>query len=265
MFVDSHTHLDQEQFDGDRDEVLARARAAGVQWMLVVGSAAPQGDSLEHSLRLANAHDGVYASAGLHPHDACHAGPDVYQRIRDHCAREKVVAVGEIGLDYHYDFSPRVDQLRAFEEQLELAAAMRLPVIVHSREAEEDTVALLKAGAEGVRSAGVMHCFTGGARFAEQCLALGLMISLSGIITFPKTESLREAACAVPLDRLLVETDCPFLAPVPHRGKRNEPAYVLEVVRTVAALKGVSPEEIGEWTLRNFRGLFLKPATGEAR
>jgi TatD DNase family protein len=257
MFVDSHAHIDGEEFDADRDGVVARAREAGVRAILNVGTGDPHGGNFERAAGVAEAYEGVYAAAGVHPHDA---------RLYDDAAErrllgvlrgsERVVALGEIGLDYHYDNSPREAQREVFARQLRLARAEGLPVIIHSREADEETLEILRAEYAGSERGGVMHCFGGGPALAEGALALGFYISFAGNVTFKKAEALREVAALVPAERLLVETDCPYLAPVPLRGRRNEPAFVVETARHLAGLRGVSPEALGRATSENFARLF---------
>ena len=257
MLVDSHAHIDGEEFDADRDDVVARARAAGVRAILNVGTGDPRSGSLERAVEVAGRYEGVYAAAGVHPHDA---------RLYDEAVEEKlvgimrgggcVVAWGEIGLDYHYDNSPREAQREVFRSQLRAARALSLPVIIHSREADEDTVGILESEWAGASRAGVMHCFGGGEWMARRVLELGFFISFAGNVTFKKAEPLREVARLVPLERMLVETDCPFLAPIPHRGRRNEPAHVADTARFLAALRGVSEAEFGQLTTANFERLF---------
>ncbi len=257
MFVDSHAHIDGEEFDADRDEVVARARAAGVAAILNVGTGDPRSGSLERAVRGAESYENVFAAAGVHPHAARLFDDAVAGRLRELLAGSpRAVAWGEIGLDYHYDHSPRDTQRDVFSRQLRLAREMELPVIIHSREADEETAEVLREAYAGAPRAGVMHCFGGGPALAEAALSLGFYISFAGNVTFKKAEPLREVARAVPLERLLVETDCPFLAPVPLRGRRNEPAYVVETVRFLAALRGLEPEELGRVTSANFARLF---------
>ena len=257
MLVDSHAHIDGEEFDADRDEVLARARAAGVGAILNVGTGDPHSGSLERGVEVAGRYAGVYAAAGVHPHDARLYTDAAEERllgiVRGH---ERVVAWGEIGLDYHYDNSPREAQREVFRRQLRLARESGLPVIVHSREADEETVEILENEWAGASRAGVMHCFGGGEWMARRVLALGFLISFAGNVTFKKAEPLREVARQVPLERMLVETDCPFLAPVPHRGRRNEPAFVADTARFLASLRGVGEEEFARATTENFARLF---------
>jgi TatD DNase family protein len=257
MFVDSHAHIDGEEFDADRDEVVARARAAGVRAILNVGTGDPHGGHFERALEVAGKYAGVYAAVGVHPHDA---------RLYDEAAERRlleilkgggrVVALGEIGLDFHYDNSPREVQRDVFARQLRLAREVSLPVIIHSREADDETVEILRNVYADAPRGGVMHCFGGGRKMAEAVLELGFYISFAGNVTFKKAENLREVALIVPAERLLVETDCPFMAPVPLRGRRNEPAFVVETARFVASLRGVEPEELGRTTAENFSRLF---------
>ena len=257
MFVDSHAHLDGPEFDADRDAVIQRARDAGVSAILNVGTGDPHSGALERAIELAEKHADVYASVGTHPHDARLFDDAAEQRIAN-LARQsaRVIAWGEIGLDFHYDNSPREVQMSAFRRQLQLARDARLPVIIHTREAEAETIAILKSEWAGAGIPGIMHCFSGSLGLAQQALELGFLISFSGILTFKKADDLRSIAEQVPLDRLLIETDCPFLAPVPLRGKRNEPAFVVEVARCLAGLRGVSLEEMSQVTRKNFSDTF---------
>jgi TatD DNase family protein len=249
--ADSHCHIDMPAFDADRDEVVARARAAGVERMLLIGGI---DDEAGHRRALRVAGElGLPVSAGVHPHEARLATGATWDELRGLAADGKIVAIGEIGLDFHYDHSPRDVQRAVFRAQVRLAREVGLPVIVHTRDADEETAALLED--EGA-SAGVIHCFTGGHELARRALALGFLISFSGIAAFPRAEVIQEVARVTPLDRVLVETDSPFLAPPPHRGKRNEPAYVVEVVRLLARLRGASPEEVGMAALVNFERAF---------
>ncbi|HZT58902.1 MAG TPA: TatD family hydrolase [Pyrinomonadaceae bacterium] len=257
MFVDSHAHIDGEEFDADRDEVVGRARAAGVRAILNVGTGDPHSGNLERAVVVTEKYEGVYAAAGVHPHDARLYDEEAERRLLSVLrGSERVVALGEIGLDYHYDNSPREVQREVFARQLRLAKAEGLPVIIHSREADDETVEILRAEMTGAERGGVMHCFGGGARMAEAVLELGFMISFAGNVTFKKAENLREVALTVPLERLLVETDCPYLAPVPFRGRRNEPAHVVETARFLADLRGVGREEFGRGTSENFARFF---------
>lgn len=257
MFVDSHAHIDGEEYDADRGEVVARARAAGVRAILNVGTGDPHAGNFERAVAVAEKYEGVYAAAGVHPHDARLYDASAERRLLEVVRLgPPVVALGEIGLDYHYDNSPREVQREVFAAQLRLARSEGLPVIIHSREADEETTAILRREYSGALRGGVMHCFGGGPALAEAALELGFMISFAGNVTFKKAENLREVARTVPPERLLVETDCPFLAPVPLRGRRNEPAFVVETARFLAGLRGVGPEELGRTTSENFARLF---------
>jgi TatD DNase family protein len=257
MFVDSHAHIDGEEFDADRDEVVGRARGAGVCAILNVGTGDPQGGNFERAVALAENYEGVYAAAGVHPHDARLYDEAAERRLLEVLrGSRRVVALGEIGLDYHYDNSPREVQREVFARQLRLARDVGLPVVIHSREADADTAEILSRELTGSGLGGVMHCFGGGRELADAALGLGFMISFAGNVTFKKAEPLREVAAAVPLERILVETDCPYLAPVPFRGRRNEPAFVVETARFLASLRGVPHEELGRATSENFARLF---------
>ena len=197
----------------------------------------------------------------MHPHDAAKATEDSFVRLRELAGHPKVAAIGEIGLDYHYDFSPRPVQREVFERQLEIAAQARRPVVIHTREAWEDTLALLD-GAGATRVSGILHCFTGDERQAREALDRGFYLAFGGVLTFPKADAVRQAARIAPEERLLVETDCPYLAPVPHRGKRNEPAFVVEVIRRLAEVRGRTAEEMAEVTTRNFEQVCLPRGSG---
>jgi TatD DNase family protein len=251
--VDSHCHLDDEQFDPDRDQTVERARAAGIDTLMAIGTGHGPPD-LEAALRLADRYPFAYATVGVHPHDAAKASDDTFARLRDLAQHPKVRALGEIGLDYHYDFSPRDVQRTVFERQLALAAQPGLPVVIHTREAWEDTLSILRAAAP---RCGIMHCFTGDAAQAREALDLGFHLAFGGVLTFPKAEAVRESARITPADRLLLETDCPYLAPVPMRGKRNEPGFLVETARRLAEVRGVSLEEIAAQTTANFERLCI--------
>lgn len=247
--IDSHCHLDDEQFAADREATIERARSAGVERMMAIGTGDGPPD-LEAGIRLADQHAFIYATVGVHPHNAAKATPETFDRLTDLTRHPKVLAIGEIGLDYHYDFSPRDVQLSVFVTQLALAARAQKPIVVHTREAWEDTVAVIRE--HGLPSGGIMHCFTGGPKEAQEALELGFHLSFGGMVTFPKADSVRKSAALTPDDRLLVETDAPYLAPVPYRGKRNEPAFMVETVRRLAELRDSSPEQIAAITTRNF-------------
>jgi TatD DNase family protein len=253
LLIDSHAHLDMPAFDADRGEVISRAQAAGVDLILEIAGSDIAKGSLDIGLGLAEEHDLIYSAIGVHPHEANIYDPALEARLLESTRREKVIGWGEIGLDYHYDYSPRDVQRRVFAIQIELARQASLPVIVHTREAEEDTIAILREH-KGVT--GVLHCFTGTQALADAALELGLLISFSGVVTFKNSKELRAVAASVPLDRMLVETDSPYLAPVPFRGRRNEPAYVRQTAAALASLHDVAIEEVGAQTSANFIRLF---------
>ncbi|HKQ92530.1 MAG TPA: TatD family hydrolase [Blastocatellia bacterium] len=259
MFVDSHAHLDVPNYDADRAEVISRARQSGVGLILeICGSDVAKG-SLEVGLKLAEEYPFIYAAVGVHPHEARLYDEALERKLLAMSDHEKVIGWGEIGLDYHYDHSPRDAQRRVFSRQLQLALERRLPAIIHTREAEDDTIQILRedwADAGGDAVGGIIHCFTGTQKLADAAIELGFHISFSGVLTFKNAGGLREVARSVPMERLLVETDCPYLAPLPHRGKRNEPAFVLETAAKLAELKSVGVEEIASATCGNFKRLF---------
>jgi len=247
--IDSHTHLDFPQFDTDRGAVIARAREAGLAAILNVGADLP---SSRAAVALAEQYDFIYAAVGVHPHDARTVTPAVLDELRALARHPKVVAVGEIGLDYYRDLSPRPVQRQVFADQLALATELALPVVIHSREAYDDVLAALR----GWKGAGVIHSYSAGLERLEEVLALGFFASISGPVTFRRAHRLRAVAAAVPLERLLVETDCPYLTPVPYRGRRNEPAYVRYVAEAVARARGISDEALARATADNARRLF---------
>jgi TatD DNase family protein len=252
MLADSHCHLDHEQFNADRDAVIERALEAGVQCMVAIGTGDGPPD-LETGIRLADRYPAIYATVGVHPHDAAKAQPETFKRLGELLLHSKVVALGEIGLDYHYDFSPREVQRDVFVEQMRVASDAGKPIVIHTREAWEDTLSLIEMHWTPTGLPGIMHCFSGGPAEAARCVELGFYLSFGGIVTFPKALDLQEAARGAPADRILVETDAPYLAPVPRRGKRNEPAYVVETARKLAELRGVTPESIAGATSANLR------------
>ncbi|MBA3515744.1 MAG: TatD family hydrolase [Pyrinomonadaceae bacterium] len=257
MFVDSHAHIDGPEFEADRPEVIQRARDAGVSVILNIGTGDPHSGVLERAIELGEKHEGLYTAIGIHPHDARFFDDQAEQRITDLIRQSaRVIAWGEIGLDFHYDNSPRDVQMDAFRRQLQLARAALLPVIIHTREAEAETIEILSAQWQGSDLPGIMHCFSGTSVLAQKAVDLGMFISFSGIITFKNAHNLRGVATEVPLNRLLIETDCPYLSPVPYRGKRNEPAYVVEVARCLADLRGIPLEDLERTTAENFAGLF---------
>ena len=256
MFVDSHCHLETAKFNADRADVIARAREGGILQMLTVGQVERDWTSMEASLALAESHDFLVTSIGMHPHDARFFTEETAERMRATAEHEKVVAWGECGLDFYYDNSPRDQQREVFRRQLRLAREAVLPVILHSRDAAEETISMLRAEWHGDPDGGVFHCFTYDLPVAKQALELGMLISFSGIVTFPTSSDLKEVAAEIPLESILIETDSPFLAPVPHRGKRNEPLFVKDVAAEIARLRGISIEEVAEATACNFRRLF---------
>lgn len=257
MFVDSHAHIDGPEYDDDRDEVLTRAQNSGVKTILNVGTGDPHSDAFTRAVQLTSEHENIYAAVGVHPHDAQLYDDAAEAKINELMAgNSKVIAWGEIGLDYHYDNSPREIQRAVFRRQLQAANARGLPVVIHTREADTDTIEILREGRPKGSPAGIMHCFSGSLDLARSALELGFYISFSGNITFKKAEDLRVIAAEIPLDRLLVETDCPYLTPVPFRGKRNEPARVVDVARGLAEVRRMSLEEIGQVTSANFATLF---------
>jgi TatD DNase family protein len=254
--VDSHCHLDSAEFNEDRDAVIERAIAAGVEHMLAIGTGDGPPD-LEAGLRLADKYPAFYATIGIHPHHAAKAGPADFRRLADLLAHPKVLAIGEIGLDYHYDFSPREVQKSTFIQQMEIAASAKKPIVIHTREAWVDTLALIEQHWTPHGRGGIMHCFSGGSGEARRALDLGFYLSFGGIVTFPKALAVQEAAKTAPRDRILIETDAPYLAPVPKRGKRNEPALIVHTARKLAELRGESYEELCNTTAENFRRLLL--------
>ena len=270
MLVDSHAHLDGKQFDSDREQVIARAREAGVTTMVAIGN----GDgppNLDAGIKLADQHPFMYATLGIHPHEASLASDHAYAEMERLARHPKVIAWGEIGLDYYYDHSPRETQKTVFARQMELAAAAKLPIVIHCRPSDgsdnawEDCLGLIQQQWAPRGLGGILHCFTGTWAHAKRALDMGFMISFAGNVTYPKAQQIRDAALQVPLDRLLIETDCPYLAPVPFRGKRNEPAYVKETARQLGELRGLSIEAMGEQTARNFYSFFKISETAETK
>jgi TatD DNase family protein len=264
MLIDTHTHLDDTRYDGDREAMIARARDAGVETFITIGCDLA---SSRAAVALAERYPFIYASIGVHPHEVRHIGDDWYDEFRRLAQHPKVVAYGEIGLDYHYNHSPPKLQRERFREQILLARELRLPMVIHTREAQEDTIAILREERAG-ETGGVFHCFTGDAWLAKDGLDLGFHLSFSGVVTFQNAAMLRDIVGTVPMDRILIETDCPYLAPAPHRGKRNEPAYVRLVAETIARIKSaaslVSVDEIGRITAANARRLFKLPEESPA-
>jgi TatD DNase family protein len=261
MFVDSHAHLEGHRFDADREAVIARAREAGIDMIVAIGN----GDgpvNFDCGILLAEKYEFIYATIGIHPHEAKLADQAAFDRMEQLAKRPKVIAWGEIGLDYYYDHSPRELQQQVFVKQMELARAAKLPIVIHCRPSDnsenawDDCLRLISEQWVPSGLGGVMHCFTGNPEQAKRSLDMGFMISFAGNVTFPKAQQIRDAARMVPMDRMLIETDSPFLAPIPHRGKRNEPMFVKEVARQLGELRGFPAEEIGVQTTQNFQRFF---------
>jgi TatD DNase family protein len=251
MAIDTHAHLEMEAFDGDREAVLARAAEAGLMAIVTVGTTLPD---CEKAVALTRLYKSVYAAVGIHPHEVKEIDAATYGALRVLARQEKVVAIGEIGLDFFYDLSPREVQLRRFQEQLNLAEELDLPVIIHDREAHPEILEILQSRKNRLR--GVLHCFSGDWAMACECLDLGFHLSVAGPVTYRKADQLRAVARAMPLERLLIETDAPYLAPQPYRGKRNEPAYVMETARYLAEIRGIPFHELERQTTTNARRLF---------
>jgi TatD DNase family protein len=252
MLFDTHVHLNAEQFNEDLEEVISRAKEAGVGKMVVVGFDRP---TIERAMELVEHYDFLYASVGWHPVDAIDMTEEDLAWIEELSSHPKVVALGEMGLDYHWDKSPKDVQKEVFRKQIHLAKKVKLPIIIHNREATQDIVDILREeGAEEV--GGIMHCFSGSPEIAQECVDMNFYISLGGPVTFKNAKKPKEVAQEIPLDRLLIETDCPYLAPHPNRGKRNEPAYVKLVAEQIAELKGISLEEVEKITTENANKLF---------
>lgn len=261
MFVDSHAHLEGHRFDSDRESVIARAREAGIEAIVAIGN----GDgpaNFDCGILLAEKYPFIYATIGIHPHEARLADQAALDRMAELARRPKVIAWGEIGLDYYYDHSPRDVQQDAFIKQMDLARQAKRPIVIHCRPSDnsenawDDCLRLIGEQWAPSGLGGILHCFTGNTKQAKRALDMGFMISFAGNITFPKAQQIRDAALEVPLDRMLIETDSPFLAPLPHRGKRNEPVFVKEVARQLGELRGILPEEMGAQTTQNFYRFF---------
>jgi TatD DNase family protein len=267
VLVDSHAHLDSPRYDADRDELLQRAWQQGVRTVLSIGIGDGP-DTMQQALELSRNYAGktgiprILATAGIHPHEAQQADPAALEKLDDLLAAPDVLAVGEIGLDYYYDHSPREQQKQAFVEQMEIAAARRRPIIIHCRPSEgssnawDDTLALIESNWMRTNLGGILHCFTGEWEHARRAMDCGFLISFAGNVTFPKAEDIRKVAAKVPLDRMLIETDAPFLAPLPYRGKRNEPAWVGRVADKLAEVCSNTAEEVASSTANNFFRFF---------
>jgi TatD DNase family protein len=252
--VDSHCHLDDAQFNDDRPRVILRAREAGLKFLLSIGTGDGPPD-LSAAIRQAEVHDFVFATAGVHPNDAPKLTRDTFKNLEHLLPHPKVIAVGEIGLDYHWGV-PKDVQFPVFIKQLEIAAAARMPVIIHTRDAWADTLEVLRTHWSPRGLPGIMHCFTGDSEQACECLDLGFYLAFGGVATFPKASDVREAARICPADRILLETDSPYLAPIPNRGKRNEPSYVAHTARAIAKVRGEDPEQLAATSTANFTRLF---------
>jgi TatD DNase family protein len=267
VFIDSHAHLEGKRYDDDREEVLARAKQNGIEAFLAIGNGDGP-DTADCGVRLAEKYGGkseyprIWASVGIHPHEASLASEAADSKMLEWARHPRVIAWGEIGLDYFYDHSPREIQKSVFREQMDLAKAAKLPIIIHCRPSDnsenawDDCLSMITEHWTSSGLGGVLHCFTGSIEHARRALEMGFMISFAGNITFPKAQSIRDAAQMVPLDRMLIETDSPYLAPIPHRGQRNEPSFVSEVARRIGELRGLPAEEIGVLTTQNFYRFF---------
>ncbi len=256
--IDSHAHIDFPQFAEDRDAMLTRAREAGVSTILAIG-VGPGPERLDAAIPYAEAHDWIYTTVGVHPHEAKEVTPTHLETLEKLAHHPKVIAWGEIGLDYFYDYSPRDVQDRVFRQQMELAQAANLPLIIHCRDAWDDCLRVLSEAWKPTGLGGVLHCFTGTLEHAQRGLDLGFLVSFTGNITYPKAQGIRDVAKALPLSNILIETDSPYLAPQAHRGKRNEPAYVLEVAKALANVRDLDLQETAARTTENFRRFFRLP------
>src|ERR1700682_88105 len=253
--IDSHAHIDVSDFDGDREAMLSRARSVGVGTLLAIGNG-PEIEKLGAAVPYAEKYDWIYAAMGIHPHEAQHATDAHYAEMDRLAQNPRVIAWGEIGLDYHYDHSPRPIQAQVFRQQLDQARAAKRAIIIHCREAWPDCLKILDKHWRSSGLGGIFHCFAGTVEEARLGMEMGFLISFAGNVTYPKAQNLRDGAREVPLDRLLVETDSPFLAPVPHGGRRNEPAYVAEVARSIGNVRDLPANQVAEITSANFRRFF---------
>ena len=260
--VDSHAHIDFEQFDEDREAMLARAREAGVQKLLAIGSASGP-EKPDAAIPFAEQHDWIYATIGIHPHEAQQATDGSFAKLAELARHPRVIAWGEIGLDYFYDHSPRDVQQRVFRRQMELARVAKLPIVIHCRDAWEDCLRLLEEDWQPSGLGGIFHCFTAGLVEAKRGLDMGFVVSFAGNVTYPKMQHVRDVAKALPADKILTETDSPFLSPQGRRGKRNEPAYVVEVAKELANVRNLPQDEMAEIAAGNFERFFrLAPLEG---
>jgi len=250
MLIDSHAHLEMKEFDDDRQDVIERAKSAGVDYIVTVGT---NPGLSRKALSIARQYENIYATVGIHPHDVAKATDQSFDELTILAKDPKVVAYGEIGLDFFRNISPREKQIEMFAKQLELAKGLNLPVIIHDRDAHEETLRMVRAS--GVRL-GVFHCFSGDWAMARQCIDLGFYISVPGVVTFDKSKVLHDVVRQAPLDSILLETDCPYLTPVPHRGKRNEPSFIIHTAKKVAEIKGMTWEDVAQTAAVNTKKLF---------
>ena len=254
--IDSHAHLEFAQFDSDRDEMLERARAAGVQTLLAIGSGTGPLERLDAAIPFAEEYDWIYATVGIHPHDASAATDEHFARLEELAHHPRVIALGELGLDYYYDHSPRDVQKQVFRRQLAQAATAKLPVVIHCRDAWDDCLAILDQDWRPTGLGGIFHCFTGNVDEARRGMDMGFMISFAGNVTYPKMQQLRDVSREIPVEKLLTETDSPFLPPQTRRGKRNEPAFVVQVAEALANVRDLAADEIAAATAANFQRFF---------
>lgn len=252
--IDTHAHLDDAKFENDLNDTIKRAKDAGLESIITVGTW-QKNKELKHVVGLADKYDFIYAALGIHPHDAKDACDDAFKEIKELSSHPKVIAIGETGLDYHYEHSPKDIQKKVFARHIEIARELNLPLAIHSREAQNDTLDIIDR--QGVRDiGGVLHCFSGSYDMARKCLDMGLYLSFTGVVTFSKAVNIHEIVKKIPVERMLIETDCPYLAPEPYRGKRNEPAFVVETARRIADIKGLSLEDVARITTLNAKNLF---------
>jgi TatD DNase family protein len=253
--VDSHAHLDSKEFDSDCDVVVKRAFERGIEYIVTIGDLSDE-LSMEKTLNLSEKYEKIFFAVGLHPHQANKFNKEIEEKIVRFAEYKKMIAVGEIGLDFYYNFSSSEEQIKAFEHQIEIAKNLNLPIIIHSRNAGEKIYEIIKK--KKFSQGGVLHCYTENEEIAKKMIELNFLISVSGIVTFPKAENLRKVIRNLPMEKLLVETDCPYLAPVPYRGKRNEPVFVIEIAKKLAEIKNIPVKELSKITTNNFRRLFKK-------
>jgi TatD DNase family protein len=256
QIIDSHAHLEMEQFEADRAEMLDRARAAGVKKLLAIGSGSSPTDRLDAAIPFAEQHDWIFATVGIHPHDANAATDEHFAKLEKLARHPKVLAWGEMGLDYYYDHSPRDVQQQVFRRQLALARAAKQPIVIHCRDAWDDCIRILDQDWRSSGLGGIFHCFTANLPEAKRGLDMGFLVSFAGNVTYPKMQHLRDVAREIPLENLLIETDSPFLPPQGRRGKRNEPAFVVEVAQALGNVRNLAPEVVASATAANFRRFF---------